>query len=891
MRQPILCMSTNNLSAGTKYGLIYGAGPWGAALITRQLVTAPGQVSDLRVVLDVAPGAGASYAFTLEVNGAPTALTCSISGADTVGSDTTHSVALSQWDEIRLRAVSTGAVANTRTRYSCIFKGTNGKESILPGGVATLSGAGLRYNNLAGGAGWDSVAGSRRQGFPADGIIKDLLVRMLPVVEGWPCYPENGKSYTFTLMVNGVATALTCTISNLECTGSDTTHSVVVSPGDIVVIRCTPSNTPKNRNAIWGTTFLADAEGESIIIGGGYPLKTEVVYLPLSNGQSGPTTVEGNVEQPMPEFSLSNWYIGLTDNPGAGTKWDYVIRKNNADTDLAITIEDAESAGNDTTHVVKFADDDVCIKITPTGAPPGAGSMHWGVKVSESVADGVYIELAGIEVQSKAYGIRVERGRETELGYAPAGVAELTMDNSEGDFSPENAGGAYYGTLDLGISVYIYEIYDGVTYDLLTGQIEKIVPQDVAGDGGAQAFLLCTDGMDDLVGTIVETPVRTSVKAGQLIEDILDDAAAFVGKRDIDTGITVFDVAFFSGKEALPQIRTVEDQERGRFYIDVDGDAQFEDRHHRILNHHTSEYDFGTKLRAITYEWSKRDLYNRIQVTGTKYTAAITGNEYIWGTEAGVAATAIIVPANGSVTIWVITPEVIESYVTPLVKGTHWNTNTEVDKSGADTSDSITVTEVQYGKAIKLTFTSTYNADSFLVVPDSPPADADANRTAIIMGKTYTEDVIQHVEEYSASQASYRKKGMALTVPFLGDPDELRTLASFIGTRHKDPQPMAIRVTIHGRTDWPTDDILKQVLSRKISDRITLASTLLGFDQDFYIEKVIHDYKQFEGKFNLDVSWVCSRASGQDILTWLLDDGAGTYAGFGELEETTYLSY
>ena len=97
---------------------------------------------------------------------------------------------------------------------------------------------------------------------------------------------------------------------------------------------------------------------------------------------------------------------------------------------------------------------------------------------------------------------------------------------------------------------------------------------------------------------------------------------------------------------------------------------------------------------------------------------------------------------------------------------------------------------------------------------------------------------------------------------------------------------MAIRVTVHGRTDWPTDDILKQVLTRRISDRITLASTTLGFDQDFYIEKVIHDWKQFEGKFDLDVTWVCSRASDQDSLTWLLET-----VGFGELGEKTYLSY
>ena len=127
---------------------------------------------------------------------------------------------------------------------------------------------------------------------------------------------------------------------------------------------------------------------------------------------------------------------------------------------------------------------------------------------------------------------------------------------------------------------------------------------------------------------------------------------------------------------------------------------------------------------------------------------------------------------------------------------------------------------------------------------------------------------------------------MPLATPFISDPEKLVTLAAFLKARFKDPQPMAIRVTVHGRTDWPTEDIQKQVLSRKISDSITLASTLLGFDQDFYIEKVIHDWKQYQGKFDLDVTWVCSRASDLDSLAWLLE-----VAGFGELEETTYLGY
>lgn len=508
------------------------------------------------------------------------------------------------------------------------------------------------------------------------------------------------------------------------------------------------------------------------------------------------------------------------------------------------------------------------------------GVASYGVAAK---TDGLYVELAGREIQTQAFAVRITRGRESELKAAGTGVAEITVDNKDGDYSPENAAGAYYGALDLGNQIYVYEVYDGVQYDLFTGTIEKVVPSDTPDD--ATAFILATDGLDDLAVDPIDTVLRTSVKGGVLVGDILDAVPAFAGARDIDTGVTTFDVAYLAALTARAALLMLDDQERSFHYIDVDGDFQWEDRHHRLKAPHlTSQYDFEDEHIRLAYEWSKRELYNQVRITGTKYTSD-PDTEYLWGVEAGVSGTALFIPAGGTATIWATFNQVLASF-TAFVQGTHWNTNTVLDKTGVDTSDDVTVAVTQYGKALKIVFTSTSALNSYLVVPDSPPTGSDANRSAIVMGKLYQEDQVLHIEDDATSQTAYKTKALPITAPFKSDPDELRVMAEWLVSLHKDPAPRSVVASFHARANWPTNAILKQMLGRRISDRITLKSTRLGVDQDFYIDKVVHDWQQHEGLFNLKVDWTLSRASDLGGAFWILEE-----AGYGELSETTVLGF
>ncbi len=74
----------------TEYNVLLGAQAWGTADNKKKVVSTGGKIKNLRVKLTGGPGAGKSYAFTLMLNGNPTALTFSIADAATSGSDATE---------------------------------------------------------------------------------------------------------------------------------------------------------------------------------------------------------------------------------------------------------------------------------------------------------------------------------------------------------------------------------------------------------------------------------------------------------------------------------------------------------------------------------------------------------------------------------------------------------------------------------------------------------------------------------------------------------------------------------------------------------------------------------------------------------------------------------
>lgn len=137
-------MVTGSTSALSLSGTVYvPLGGGGLSSATESAVETPApqaaSISNLYVQLSVAPGVGNSITATVRKNGVATAVTCVISGASTLGSDTTHSVTCAAGDLLDIQLVPTGTIAAT----------PNVTTSVQWGAAAATSGV-TSLNTLAG---------------------------------------------------------------------------------------------------------------------------------------------------------------------------------------------------------------------------------------------------------------------------------------------------------------------------------------------------------------------------------------------------------------------------------------------------------------------------------------------------------------------------------------------------------------------------------------------------------------------------------------------------------------------------------------------------------------------------------------------------------------------
>lgn len=97
----------------------------------------------------------------------------------------------------------------------------------------------------------DTTENRHKQTMPCAGTFKNLRVELLDSACG------AGKSYTFTLRVNGADQALTCTISGgADVIGTDVVNTVTVAAGDEVNWEITPAGTPAANNCAISCEFV-----------------------------------------------------------------------------------------------------------------------------------------------------------------------------------------------------------------------------------------------------------------------------------------------------------------------------------------------------------------------------------------------------------------------------------------------------------------------------------------------------------------------------------------------------------------------------------------------------------------------------------------------------------
>lgn len=237
-------------------------------------------------------------------------------------------------------------------------------RSIILGGSlkVSLNTTSTRYSHLQGDAYWsgDTYMG---QFAGVSGTFSNLRVKLSAA-------PGAGKSYTFALMKNGAAQALTVTISGTNTTGEDTTHSFTVSPGDRLYMRCVPSGTPAAACAAHTVDFDSDAAAASLCMGdpGNGTGAQASGYHPVQSSNQNAFGSELNNSGIVPTAGkFKNFYIKCLSLGTTLGSITYTLRVNGVNTALAVTVTSAAVHSNTTDEVAVVAGDRVSIGFTNAG--------------------------------------------------------------------------------------------------------------------------------------------------------------------------------------------------------------------------------------------------------------------------------------------------------------------------------------------------------------------------------------------------------------------------------------------------------------------------------------------------------------------------------------------
>lgn len=424
------------------------------------------------------------------------------------------------------------------------------------------------------------------------------------------------------------------------------------------------------------------------------------------------------------------------------------------------------------------------------------------------------------DVTSDTMQVTFSHGKDAELQRAAGGSCEITLKNDSQKYSPANSGSVLAGKLLPNRPVRIRATFaaGGVLDEpLWYGFIEAIVPHPHPSQ--RLCMIRCIDGFDFLNRAAIDTEVFSSDTTGNIISELLDDAGWDATLRNVDAGLDTVPLARWHDEKALAAIQTLESNELGFFYVDAQGRATFEDRHHRLKAPHTaSQATFNDTMTTLKYEYSARGVFNNIRASFTEYELQATSE--LWRLSETPS-----IPA-GETRIWIAEfDDFAGSLVTP-VSTTDFTAHSEPGGGTTMTGD-IALSFTPLAQSAELALLNTASVPVFITLLK-------------VRGDAYAKgDVTIREASNATSQTSYGLRTKSLDGQFLNDIDQAQDYCDFVLARFKDPQPEVEMSLANG-----SDALTTQILTRKVSDRITVDNDELALvSQDFYINKVQHSVR------------------------------------------------
>jgi hypothetical protein len=411
-------------------------------------------------------------------------------------------------------------------------------------------------------------------------------------------------------------------------------------------------------------------------------------------------------------------------------------------------------------------------------------------------------------------GIRCSRGRDQIRALAPpaVGAASFDLDNRSRDYSTENAGSPLVGKLIPGHRVRI-QANDGTLRNVWRG-FNADFPQHPQRTEKSVS-VPCLGPLSFLQGKRPSTQLYTNVRTDQALGVLLDAVGWSAGDRTLDTGQTTLLYWWLDGQtDALAMaVRLLNSEGPGAaLYESADGKIVFESRHYRLKTARstTSQATFGDASTepkhspdGFAYEPGLKDVIGQ---------ATLAVNARTLG--------AIVVVWTLGTTL-TLGPSEVRSFP---IKST--------DPFGfvATPTAGIDYTVAAGGVTPSLDRTS-----GAVVTLTMTAGAGGATVTGLqARGQTYSAVASQVVDQIAASTILGAKDYTLDVWPEI-DPRAAQDLADLIVTAYRVPRPI---VTVALKNANATR--LAQMLTREVSDRVTVNESQTGLAAACFVERVEH---------------------------------------------------
>jgi hypothetical protein len=242
--------------------------------------------------------------------------------------------------------------------------------------------------------------------------------------------------------------------------------------------------------------------------------------------------------------------------------------------------------------------------LTSTPPPPYTGSATLPTLLVEIAFGAPTDPPTWTDVTAYVEGFSVRRGRQTALDQMQTGTATVRLSNLDRRFDPSYTGSPYYPNLKRRRRVRIQAVWDGVTYPVFAGYIDR-VPQSYGSFQDAWVDLPLRGRVRGARGQEDQRDLRGGAlrgarqqRAGEAywtdganakLDDatygVLDSGATVLapaGLRDLSAGDVLLDAVTLENTAALTHLQAVQTTELGLLFVARDGTFTFQNRFARV---------------------------------------------------------------------------------------------------------------------------------------------------------------------------------------------------------------------------------------------------------------------------------------------------------------------